>query len=85
MTAPLGIIIGPVVNGILSAFYQPLFPILLAVYYYSNLARTAQAPAGQMPMAPTATFQAGIRLCPTCGTQNASSATFYTKCGAKLN
>jgi ribosomal protein L40E len=85
ITAPLGVIIGPVVNGILSAFYQPLFPILLAVYYYSNLSRTAQAPAGQMPMAPTTTFQAGMKPCPTCGTQNASSATFCTKCGAKLN
>jgi ribosomal protein L40E len=86
ITAPLGTILGPVVNGILSALYQPLFPILMAVYYYSNLARTtASAPAGQMPMAPTATFQAGMKLCPTCGTQNASSATFCTKCGARLN
>src|SRR5713101_4777264 len=85
ITAPLGTILGPIVNGILSAFYQPLFPILLTVYYYSNLARTAQAPAGQMPMAPTATFQAGMKLCPTCGTQNALTATFCTKCGARLN
>jgi len=85
ITAPLGTILGPVVNGILSAFYQPLFPILLAVYYYSNFARTAQAPPGQMPMAPTATFQAGMKLCPTCGTQNAPTATFCTKCGARLN
>jgi len=85
ITAPLGTIMGPVVNGILSAFYQPLFPILLAVYYYSNLARTAQAPAGQMQMAPTATFQAGMKLCPTCGTQNASTAAFCTKCGTRLN
>jgi len=84
ITAPLGII-GPVVNGILSALYQPLFPILMAVYYYSNLARISQPPPGQMPMGPTATFQAGIKLCPTCGTQNVSSATFCTKCGARLN
>ncbi len=81
---PLGII-GPVVNGILSAFYQPLLPILLAVYYYSNLARAAPAPTGQMPMGSTPTVQAGMKLCPTCGTQNASSATFCTKCGARLN
>src|SRR2546430_1058111 len=84
ITAPLGII-GPVVNGILSALYQPLFPILMAVYYYSNLARISQPPPGQMPMGPTATFQAGMKPCPTCGTQNVSSATFCTKCGAKLN
>ena len=85
ITAPLGTILGPIVNGILSAFYQPLFPILLTVYYYSNLARTAQAPTGQMQMAPTATFQAGMKLCPTCGTQNASTAAFCTKCGTRLN
>jgi ribosomal protein L40E len=85
ITAPLGNVLGPIVNGILSAFYQPLFPILLAVYYYSNLARTAQTPPGQMQMAPTATFQAGMKLCPTCGTQNASTATFCTKCGGRLN
>ncbi len=84
ITAPLGII-GPVVNGILSALYQPLFPILMAVYYYSNLARISQSPPGQMPMGPPATFQAGMKLCPTCGAQNVSSATFCTKCGARLN
>src|SRR3989454_10795611 len=84
ITAPLGII-GPVVNGILSAFYQPLFPILMAVYYYSNLARISTLPADQMPTAPTMTAQAGMKFCPSCGTQLASSATFCSKCGAKLN
>src|SRR2546428_1981882 len=84
ITAPLGII-APVVNGILSALYQPLFPILLAVYYYSNLARTAPATAAQMPMGSTSSFQAGMKLCPSCGTQNLPSATFCTKCGARLN
>src|SRR2546425_565205 len=78
-------ILGPVVNGILSALYQPLFPILMAVYYYSNLARISQPPPGQMPMGPTSSFQAGMKLCPTCGTQNVSSATFCTKCGPRLN
>jgi len=34
----------PVVSGLLSALYQPLLPILLTVYYYSNLARTAPSP-----------------------------------------
>jgi hypothetical protein len=85
ITAPLGNILGPVANGILSAFYQPLFPILVTVYYYSNLARTAAPPPGQMPMGPTTTFQAGMKVCPACGTQNPSSATFCTKCGARLN
>lgn len=85
ITVPLGNILGPVVNGILSAFYQPLFPILVTVYYYSNLARTAPPPPGQMPMGPTTTFQGGMRLCPNCGTQLPSSATFCTSCGSKLN
>ncbi len=86
ITSPFGIA-GTIVNGILTALYQPLFPILLAVYYYSNLARTAQAqaPPAQMPMAPTTPLQAGMKLCPVCGAQNVSSATFCTKCGAKLN
>src|SRR6266699_4676691 len=84
ITAPL-VIIGPVVNGILSALYQPLFPILMAVYYYSNLARISQPPPSQMPMGPPAPIPAGMKPCPTCGTQNITSATFCTKCGARLN
>src|SRR5436853_1411101 len=83
ITAPLGII-GPVADGILSALYQPLFPILMAVYYYSNLARTALAPP-QMPMGSTSSFQTGMKLCPSCGAQNVYAATFCTKCGARLN
>ena len=47
--------VSPVVNGVLSAFYQPLAPILLSVYYYSNLARIAPLPTGQMPTAATTT------------------------------
>ena len=78
-------IASPVVNGILSAFYQPLFPILLAVYYYSNLARISQPPPGPMWTGPTTTAQPGTKLCPTCGTQNISSATFCTKWGARLS
>jgi hypothetical protein len=38
IAAPFGTA-SPVVNGLLSAFYQPLLPILLTVNYYSNLAR----------------------------------------------
>jgi len=78
-------IVSPVVNGILSAFYQPLFPILLAVYYYSNLARISQPPPSPMWTGPTTTAPPGVKLCPTCGTQNVSSATFCTKCGSRLS
>ena len=41
IAAPFGIA-GTIVNGILSALYQPLLPILLVIYYYSNLARIAR-------------------------------------------
>jgi hypothetical protein len=84
ISGPLGVA-SPVINGLLSAFYQPLFPILLTVYYYSNLARIAPLPAGQMPTAPATTVQVGMKFCPSCGTQSASSATFCSKCGAGLN
>jgi zinc-ribbon domain len=77
-------IASPVVNGILSAFYQPLLPILLAVYYCSNVARTALPPASQASMTPVTT-QPGMKFCPSCGAQLASSAAFCSKCGAKLN
>ncbi len=76
---------GPVVDGLLSAFYQPLFPILLTVYYYSNLARISPLPADQMSTGPTTMAQAGMRFCPTCGTQLVSSATSCFQCGARLN
>ena len=85
ITRLLGGVIGPIANGILSAFYQPLFPILMVVYYYSNLARISQPLPGQMPTLPTTTVDAGTRLCPTCGAQNFFSATFCTKCGARLS
>ena len=78
-------VVGHIVNGFLSAFYQPLFPILLTVYYYSNLARITPLPADQMPTGPTTMAKAGMKFCPTCGTQLVSSATFCFKCGARLN
>lgn len=84
ITGPFGIA-GTIVNGILSALYQPLFPILLVVYYFSNLTRIAPPPTSQMPMGSTATLQAGMMLCPTCRALNLSSAAFCTTCGAKLH
>ena len=53
ISAPFGVA-SPVVNGLLSALYQPLFPILLSVYYYSNLARTTLVTTGPMSMPPPA-------------------------------
>ena len=50
ISRPFGVA-SPVVNGLLSALYQPLFPILLAVYYYSSVARTTPLPASPMSSA----------------------------------
>ncbi len=58
ISSPFGVA-GSVVNGILSAFYQPLFPILLSVYYYSNLARIRPIQVGQTPMYPASGAQVG--------------------------
>jgi hypothetical protein len=84
ISGPLGVV-GPVVSGLLGAFYQPLIPILLIVLYYSNLARIATVPAGQMLTASTMTAPGGMKFCLTCGTQLVSSATVCFKCGASLN
>ena len=84
ISGPLGVA-GLVVSGLLSAFYQPLTPILLTVYYYSNLARITPPPTSQVPTSALTTAQAGMKFCPTCGTQLVSSATSCFQCGARLN
>jgi hypothetical protein len=76
-------IASPVVNGVLSAFYQPIFPILLVVYFYSNRARTSSGQAGQSSMASAMMAPPGMKFCPNCGAQLESSVTFCSKCGAK--
>jgi len=72
-----------IVSSILSAVYAPLVPIFLTVYYYSNVARVAPPQVSQAPMAPAGTVQAGMKFCPSCGTQMASWVAFCPKCGAK--
>jgi len=75
---------GPVVSGFLSAFYEPLFPIALTVYFFSNRARmmpphqAGQATAGYGP-----TPQPGMKFCPNCGAQLPATVTFCANCGAK--
>ena len=71
-----------VVSSILSAFYLPLVPIVMTVYYYSNVARISPAQTGSGP----GVVQAGTtKFCPNCGTQLASSAMFCSKCGMKTD
>ena len=56
------------VGSILSAFYLPLIPIVLTVYYYSNAARVAPPQMPQMPAAPgSVSFLGETRYCPTAG------------------
>lgn len=83
------------VSSILSAFYVPLIPIVLTVYYFSNVARIAPPQVSQTPWAtmppmapvspipPAAMVQAGTKYCLNCGTQLPSTATFCSKCGAR--
>lgn len=82
ITAPLGLA-STFVTSVLSAFYLPLVPIALTVYYYSNAARTTPPQAGQMPSAPAPVPRAGMKFCPSCGTQMADAAKFCPACGAK--
>jgi len=75
---------GPVVSGFLSAFYEPIFPIALTVYFFSNRARIASPPqTGQGTMGYGPAPQPGMKFCPNCGTQLHASATFCANCGAK--
>ncbi|MFI5421557.1 MAG: YciC family protein, partial [Nitrososphaerales archaeon] len=76
LSAPFGIG-SPIVSGVLSAFYAPLFPILLAVYYYSNKARIAAVSMRQSSTAPGMVGQTSAnRYCPACGAQLASPVIF---------
>lgn len=88
VSAVLGVISAPFgpassfVNTVLGAFTAPIVPIAMTVYYYSNLARVAPAPA---PAGPYAQRPAppGAKFCTNCGTQLEASSTFCSKCGAK--
>jgi hypothetical protein len=82
ISAPFGVA-SNLVSSVLSAFYAPLIPIALTVYYYSNAARITGLQPSQAPVAPFPAVQAGMKYCPNCGTQLASSATFCVRCGAK--
>lgn len=82
ITAPLGLA-STFVTSVLSALYLPLIPIALTVYYYSNAARIASPQVGQMPAAPAPAPRAGMKFCPSCGTQMADAAKFCPACGAE--
>ena len=87
LTGPLGVT-GTLVRSVLSAFYLPLLPIMLTVYYYSNLARI-EPPSQPPPFAapaqqpPSPSPQMGVKYCPACGNQMTLSAKFCANCGAR--
>ena len=60
LSAPFGIA-SPVVSGILSAFYEPLFPILLTVYYFSNRYRVSPPSAAHHHL--TQALQRKLKYC----------------------
>ena len=82
ISAPFGFA-SSIVSSVLSAFYIPLFPIALTVYYYSNVARLAPPQPSQAPMAPGSAVTSETKFCPKCGTQMASWASVCPKCGTQ--
>jgi hypothetical protein len=80
VSAPFGVA-SSIVSSILSAFYLPLVPILLTVYYYSNVARLAPPPLSAATTPSATTIQPETKFCPRCGTQMASWASVCPKCG----
>ena len=82
ISAPFGLA-SSIVSSVLSAFYGPLFPIALTVYYYSNVARLAPPQPSQVSMAPGSAVTPETKFCPKCGTQMASWASVCPKCGAQ--
>ena len=82
ISAPFGSA-SSIVSSLLSAFYAPLAPIALTIYYYSNVARLAPPQMSQAPTSPAGAVQPGTKFCPHCGTQMASWAAFCPKCGAQ--
>ena len=82
ISAPFGAF-SSVVTSLLSAFYQPIIPVALTVYFYSNRARIS-APKVDVPMMPTAPGIPGsTKYCSNCGTQMPSAAIYCPKCGLR--
>ena len=78
--------VGPVVSGFLSGFYEPILPIGLVIYFFSNRARITLSPQMGMGRAIAGggpALQPVTKFCPNCGAQLPASATFCANCGAK--
>ncbi|HUI85992.1 MAG TPA: DUF996 domain-containing protein [Nitrososphaerales archaeon] len=83
-TAGLLYFIGAILTIVLIGFVILLVAAILQIIAYFSIQEAAQGAQPQPMPQPTAqTAQPGMKFCPSCGTQLASSATFCSKCGAQ--
>jgi len=67
-----------IITSLISAFYNPIFPIALTVYYYSNAARTTS-------LTPASASTSMARFCPSYGERvTEPNQAFYKKFGHDL-
>ncbi len=71
-------IFGSLVTELIGAFYLPLYPIALTVYYYSNVARLTYPQPGTSWAVP-----GGFKYCQACGSPLPAFAAFCSNCGVK--
>lgn len=83
ISAPFGLA-SSIVSSVLSALFLPLIPIMLTVYYYSNVARISPAQTSFPPVAPP-TDQTSVRYCSNCGAQLYAGAAFCPSCGTRAS
>jgi uncharacterized membrane protein len=81
-TAGLLYFIGAILIIVLVGFVLLLVAAILQIVAFFSISEMAQGMQPQ-PMTPSAP-STGMKFCPSCGTQLAASATFCSKCGAKL-
>ena len=85
VASPFGVA-STLISSVLSAFYLPVIPIALTVYYYSNVARITPPSPASAPTSygvPPPPPEPVLRFCSSCGTQLTATAQFCPNCGAK--
>jgi hypothetical protein len=73
--------VGALLTVILVGFIILFIAYIFQIIAFFSIQETPQPVQAQPAAAPVA--QAGMKFCPSCGTQMASSAAFCPKCGAK--
>lgn len=81
----LGLIALIVPGIILAIMFLPVLPVVMIENQgvIGSATRVAPPQMSQAPVATSPTIQTGMKFCPSCGTQLASTAMFCAKCGAK--